>query len=97
MTLDARSATPVNISLKPGPTTRIDGRLVDNVNTTVAPGQVILEPPDGPVSIVRSTRISADGRFAFVGLTPGSYRLIVPPPDPSAEVGGSQSTSPANP
>ncbi len=83
--LDASAAQAVSIALKPGPTTRLEGRLVGYVNTTVVPGQIILEPPDGPVSIVRAARISADGRFAFVGLTPGSYQLIVAPkrgPDP---------------
>ncbi len=83
--LDAGAASSVSITLKPGPATRLDGRLVGYVNTTVVPGQIVLEPPDGAASIVRTARISSDGRFAFVGLTPGAYRLIVAPkrgPDP---------------
>jgi hypothetical protein len=77
---------PVTIRMNPGPVTRIEGRVGPGyLNTSVTPGRVILVPPDGPVSIVRSARISREGRFAFVGLVPGTYRLIVPPqsgPDP---------------
>jgi len=47
---------------------------------------VILEPPIADVvSIVRTTRVNADGSFVFAALVPGEYRMIVPPhrgPDP---------------
>ena len=85
MTLDARESKTIVFKLRPGPTTRLEGRLVGYANTSVVPGVIILEPPDGAVSIVRVSRISADGRFVFAGLPTGSFRLLVPPrrgPDP---------------
>ena len=85
LTLDARTAGSTSIKLKPGPTTRVEGRLMGYVNTTVVPGQIVAEPEPGPVSILRSARINSDGSFAIAGLTAGTYRLIVPTregPDP---------------
>ncbi len=85
LVLDARSSPRVSFQLKPGATTRVEGRLMGYVNTTVVPGQVIVEPPDGPAFFLRTAPIAADGRFAIFGLTHGSYRLRVAPkrgPDP---------------
>jgi hypothetical protein len=86
ITLDASvDAAPVRFALEPGPVTRLQGRLLDYVNTTVVAGRVILVPPDGPLSMVRTAKVAPDGRFSFLGLPPGTYRLIVPPrlgPDP---------------
>lgn len=86
ITLDAASdAPPVRFTLTPGPATRLQGRLIDYVNTTIVAGRVILVPPDGPLSMVRTAKVAPDGRFSFLGLPPGTYRLIVPPrlgPDP---------------
>jgi hypothetical protein len=83
--VDARSSPAVAIRLRAGPVTRLDGRLIGYSNTTVTPGLLILEPADAAVSIVRTTKISSDGRFAFQGLSAGSYRLVLIPklgPDP---------------
>lgn len=85
LALDAKASPRVTFRLKPGPTTRVEGRLIGYANTTVIPGQVIIEPPEGPVSFVRTAPITSDGRFAIPGLTRGAYRLRVPPkrgPDP---------------
>jgi hypothetical protein len=75
----------VSIRLKPGPTTRIEGRLTGYQNTTVVPGQVIVQPPDDSVSFARTVPIEKDGRFVIPGLAKGKYRLLVAPrrgPDP---------------
>ncbi len=85
MVLNPREPATLAFRLQPGPVTRVEGRLAGYVNTTVVPGQVLIEPPEGPVSFVRTARISPDGRFSVPGLTAGSYRLIVAPrrgPDP---------------
>lgn len=85
LTVDARMAASVSLRLKPGPTTRVEGRLIGYVNTTVVPGQMVIEPEPGPVSIVRTVQITSDGAFAISGLTAGTYRLVVPTkygPDP---------------
>lgn len=75
----------VDITMRPGPATRLEGRLLGYVNTVIVPGIVILEPPEGAVSIVTTTQVTRDGRFAFAGLTPGRYRILSAPrkgPDP---------------
>ncbi len=80
VTLDARDDRRLAFRLRPGPTTRLEGRIGGYVNTSVVPKQIILEPPQGePVSIVRATRIKPDGSFVFAGLVPGEYRLILAP------------------
>ena len=78
--LDARTeSAPVTITMTPGPVTHLIGRVAGYRNTSVVPGVVVIEPPEGPASIVRRTRIATDGRFDFHALPPGEYRLLVPP------------------
>ena len=78
--LDAREDRTVAFRLRPGPTTRLEGRIARYLNTSVIPGRIILEPPaGGPVSIVRETNVKADGSFVFAGLVAGDYRLILFP------------------
>ena len=71
--------TGLVIRMKRGAATRIEGRVLGFENQTVVPARAILEPPPGVVSLVRTATISADGRFAFYGLRPGTYKIIVPP------------------
>lgn len=42
-------------------------------------GRVILEPQDSAAAQNRVVTFGRDGRFAFAGVPPGTYRLIVPP------------------
>jgi hypothetical protein len=66
--------------LRPGPVTRMEGRIAGYKNTSVVPGLVLLQPPpDEPALMVRTTKISTTGSFVFAGLVPGDYRVVVPP------------------
>src|SRR5262249_27202861 len=56
----------------------IDGTLLDS-NDQPTRGLVLLIPdlPEpGPPELFRRQRAGADGKFAFLGLRPGSYRLL---------------------
>jgi hypothetical protein len=69
-----------DIKLRRGPSTRLEGRIAPLPRTLLPPvARVILEPPEGEVPITRVLNVGPDGRFAFEGVLPGEYRLIVPP------------------
>lgn len=86
LTLIEQEDAELVFQIRPGRVTRLEGKISNYINTSVVPGQVILDPlTDEPMSIVRATKIFPDGSFSFPGLVPGQYRLIVAPqkgPDP---------------
>ena len=72
--------TGFEIRLRRGPTTRLEGRIAPLPQTLLPPvARVILEPPEQHVPITRVLNSAPDGLFAFEGVPPGEYRLIVPP------------------
>lgn len=72
--------TGLEIRLRRGPTTRLQGRVAPLPQHLLPPvARVILEPAEHEVPITRVLNLGPDGRFVFDGLVPGVYRLIVPP------------------
>jgi len=70
----------LDIKLRRGPSTRLEGRIAPLPQHLLPPvARVILEPPENDVPITRVLNVGPDGRFAFEGVMPGEYRLIVPP------------------
>ncbi len=70
----------LEIRLRRGPSTRVEGRIAPLPQTLLPPvARIILEPPADQVPIVRVLNVNPDGRFVFDGVLPGEYRLIVPP------------------